>query len=307
MVLQVLIGCSHQINFAGPQHASSGGATQVNFAVTRQTDDNDFALPVWVNDCTHDVLQRVASGPRTVLTWVVRVGEFHQSSDRGGPGAVLDVSSWGVAVVDIFRHDRGDSFDVCRISAVGTHVGVFAHLGRVQELVGTGTTHSAGGCFNHDERQLEPVVHVDVRLTHFFVRNVQARVVNVERIRVLHDELTPAQQPRAWPGFITVLGLDLVQVSRQILVRRVQVLDQQREDFFVGGSQKVVGLFTVLEAENTFTESFPPTGLFIRLSRQQRREVDFLRPCLVHFIANNSFDLVQHPQPQRQPRVDSWS
>ena len=69
------------------------------------------------------------------------------------------------------------------------------------------------------------------------VRLVQALIVNVEGVGVLHDELAAAQQTRAGARLIAVLGLNLVQVNRQVLVGGVQVLDQQGEHFLVGGCQ----------------------------------------------------------------------
>ena len=54
---------------------------------------------------------------------------------------------------------------------------------------------------------------------------LQAGVVNVEGVGILHDELAPTDQACARTSLITVLGLDLVERNRQILVRGVHVLD----------------------------------------------------------------------------------
>ena len=82
----------------------------------------------------------------------------------------------------------------------------------------------------------DALVGVAVRL----VAGVQAGVVEVEGVGVLHDELAAAQQARAGTCLVAVLVLDLVDVQRQVLVRGVQVLDQQGEHFLVRGGQQVV-------------------------------------------------------------------
>ena len=52
-----------------------------------------------------------------------------------------------------------------------------------------------------------------------------AGVVEVEGVGVLHHELAPAQDASARTSLVAVLGLNLVQRQRQVLVGRVQVLD----------------------------------------------------------------------------------
>jgi hypothetical protein len=79
---------------------------------------------------------------------------------------------------------------------------------------------------------------------------VEAGVVDVEGVAVLHHELTAAQDPGPGPRLVAVLVLDLVDPQGEVLVRRVQVLDHEREDLLVSRPEQVVVALAVLEPED---------------------------------------------------------
>ena len=139
------------------------------------------------------------------------------------------------------------------------------------------------------------------------VRLVQALVVDVEGVGVLHDELAAAQQAGTGASLVAVLGLNLVQVNRQILVGGVQVLDQQGEHFLVSGGQQHVGALTVLEAEEVIAVLVPAVRGLVGLAGQQRREVHLLRADGFHLFTDDVLDLAQYLQAQRQPGVHAGS
>ena len=99
-------------------------------------------------------------------------------------------------------------------------------------------------------RRLEDAL-VCAALVH--VRLDEALLVEGERVGVLHDELAAADQAGARAELVAVLGLDLVERDRQVLVRGVHILDQQREHFLMRGGEQVVGLVTVLQTEQMFS------------------------------------------------------
>ncbi|MPM92239.1 hypothetical protein SDC9_139374 [bioreactor metagenome] len=70
--------------------------------------------------------------------------------------------------------------------------------------------------------------------------------------------------------------------------------------------QHVIAL-AVLEPEQVGAVLDPPVGQLVRFARQQRREVHLLGADGVHLLADDVLDLVQHPQPERQPGVDARS
>ncbi len=105
------------------------------------------------------------------------------------------------------------------------------------------------------------------------VGHVEARVVDVEGVGVLHHELAAAQQPRARPGLVAELGLDLIEPQRQVLVGRVEVLDEKGEHLLVGRGQQEVVALAVLEPEDVVAVVGPAVGQLVGLLGQQRREV----------------------------------
>ena len=119
----------------------------------------------------------------------------------------------------------------------------------------------------------------------------QAGVVDVERVGVLHHELAPAQEARAGTSLVAVLGLDLVEAQRQVLVRGVQVLDQEREHLLVGGPEQVVGAPAVLQPEQVGAVLGPAVGRLVGLAGQQGREVHLLEARGVHLLAHDPLDV----------------
>ena len=133
------------------------------------------------------------------------------------------------------------------------------------------------------------------------VAGLEALVVDVERVTVLHAELAGAQQAGAGPGLVAVLRLDLVDDERKVLVAAVQVFHQQREHLFVGGRQQHVGAATVLQAEQVVAVIGPAAGGLVGLLGQQGGEVDLLKAAAVHFFAHDALDVLEHLPAERQP------
>jgi hypothetical protein len=136
------------------------------------------------------------------------------------------------------------------------------------------------------------------------VLRLEAVVVDVEGIRVLHDELAATQDPGARPGLVTVLGLNLVQQHREILVAAVLPLDRQREQLFVSRAKQVVVAAAVLKPEYAVAVFGPAIGHLIRRLGQQCGKQNLLSANGIHFVAHDLLDLAQHPQAQGQPAVE---
>ena len=82
------------------------------------------------------------------------------------------------------------------------------------------------------------------------VAGVEAGVVDVEGVGVLHDELADAQQAGLGAGLVAELGLDLVPDLRELLVAAELVARDGGHDLFVGHGEAELGAFAVLEAEH---------------------------------------------------------
>src|SRR6185437_3883023 len=87
---------------------------------------------------------------------------------------------------------------------------VFARVRVDHELVRLRSAHSAGVRFHDDESQAAASKGCSVGIVVFSVRDIQSGGVDVEGVRVLHDELANAQQSRFRTRFVPKLGLDLI-------------------------------------------------------------------------------------------------
>ena len=179
-------------------------------------------------------------------------------------------------------------------------------IGRgVQELLAAGAAHEAVVGGDDDVLQPEPLEDALVRVALQLVRGIQPLVGVVERVRVLHRELASAQEAGTGPRLVAVLVLDLVDRERKILVGRVQVLHEQREQLLVRGREQVVGVPAVLQAEDAVAVGLPAAGLLIGVAGHQSREVHLVGARVRHLVADDPLDLRLDLQSERQPREDS--
>ena len=122
------------------------------------------------------------------------------------------------------RHRGDHRLDIGGIPRLqASDEGVLADIAFGQEFLRRAAAHRAGDRGDDDvadtERGKDPLVGLAVCV----VLRLEPVVVDVEQIRVLHDELAATQDPVARPGLVTVLGLNLVQQHREILVAAAPV------------------------------------------------------------------------------------
>ena len=280
-------------------------AAQVHGTVAGNAHGEDLTLAGGGDDGAQEALEGLRSFQGAAGNLGVQfVHALHQGLNGGGVGGVHKDCRRGVlGDFDFLGNHGGDGLNVCRVAARGTHEGVLTDGGRVQELFTAGAAHRAGLCGHNDNLQAQALKDALVGGTVSHVRLVQALVVNVEGVGVLHDELAAAQQTRAGARLVAVLGLNLVQVNRKVLVGGVQVLDQQSEHFLVGGCQQHVGTLTVLETEEVVAVLIPAVSCLVGFAGQQCGEVNFLRANGIHLFTDDVLDLAQYLQAQGQPGV----
>ncbi len=150
------------------------------------------------------------------------------------------------------------------------------------------------------EAREDALVGVALRL----VRDLETGVGVVERVGVFHRELAAAQQSGAGAGLVAVLVLDLVDRQRQVFVRVVEVLHEQREDLLVRRGEQVVGALAVLQTEDAVAVLLPPAALLVGFARQQRGEQHLLCSRGFHLVADDGLDLASHLESERQPGED---
>ena len=111
--------------------------------------------------------------------------------------------------------------------------------------------------------------------------------------------------PKRGPDLVAELGLDLVEVDRQLAVALELAAREIGDDFLVRRSQHHVAIVTVLEAQQFRTELVPAPGLDPELGRLRDGHRDLERAGAVHLLADDALDLAQDAQAHRQPGVEA--
>ncbi len=109
--------------------------------------------------------------------------------------------------------------------------------------------HGARVGFDGDELQTAAGKDAAVGLVVFVVGEVEASLVDVEGVGVLHEELSDAQEASFGARLIAELGLDLVPDLGQLLVAAEFLAGDVGDDLFVGHGEAELCAFAVLEGE----------------------------------------------------------
>ena len=137
---------------------------------------------------------------------------------------------------------------------------ILTRLGEDLELVRSLAADWTGVGGDRPELKTKPGEDARIRLVHRLVRLEHAFVVRVERIRVLHHELARAHHAETRADFIAELGLDMIEVDRQLLVA-FQLLARDVGDHFFGGRlDHEVALVPVLDAQQLRAVVIPSPG-----------------------------------------------
>ena len=173
------------------------------------------------------------------------------------------------------------------------------------ELVRAGAADCAG--VGGDGAELQPQAAEDARVgvVHVAVLALQIRVVGVERIAVLHDELARAHDAEARAALVAELGLDVIEVNRQLAVA-LQLAPREVGDHLLGGRlDHEIALVAVLEAQELRPVFLPAARLLPQLAGLHHRHHQLEGAGAVHLLAHHRFDLAQHTHAERQPGIDA--
>ena len=178
----------------------------------------------------------------------------------GVSGVCSACDGWSVVVRDGLGRNGRDGLDVGCIAARRAYEGVLAGLRHREELLARRAAHRARRRLDDDVLEAEPVEDLHVRIAVRLVGRLEPLIVDVEGVGVLHDELASAQDAGTRTRFVAVLRLDLIEAQRQVLVGRVEVLDQEREHLLVRRAEQHVVALAVLEPEQVGAVVGPPPG-----------------------------------------------
>ena len=266
----------------------------VDVAISGHSHRQRLGAAVRVAKLDDHVLHRVGGGPLALRAGElgVSVEVIDEGLDRGGVGGVRDPRRWEAVEWDRIRNGYVHGLGIGGVVArAAPHERVLADVDRREELLGGRSAHRPGHRRDDHGRKSESFEGLDVGIAMEVVRPIEALVVDVEAVRVLHHELAAPQQARSWTRFVAVLGLDLVDVQRQVLVRAVQSLHEQGEHLLVGRRQQEVVAVAVAQAKQVVAVLDPPIRGLIGLFGQQRREMNLLETGGIHLLANDALDI----------------
>ena len=183
----------------------------------------------------------------------------------------------------------------------------FARVGEHHVFLGSVTADLTRVGHDHAVIEAHAVEHVDVGLAHAGIACVQARLVGIEAVGVLHDELAAAHEREARATLIAELHLDLVEVLRQVLIAAELVVHEVGHDFLVRGAKAEFVVVAVGHAQKLGAVDVPAARTMPQLSGLHERHKNFLATVGVHFLAHDRLDFADDAHAERQEGVQTGS
>jgi hypothetical protein len=182
---------------------------------------------------------------------------------------------------------------------------VFAGFGQHMEFMGAGAADRTGIGLHRAEIQAQAGEYLTVSLVHAVIGCLQRRLIDMEGVGILHDEFAASHQTETRTDLVAELGLDLVQVERQLLVAAQFVAHQVGDHFFVGRADAELAAVAILQAQQFGAVLLPAARFLPQFGGLNRRHQHLEGAGGVHFLAHDGFHLAHHAQPHRQPGIQA--
>ncbi len=183
--------------------------------------------------------------------------------------------------------------------------GVFASRSNDLKLLTQVTPYGTTVSGHSPVTQTKPVKNGAVGFGHHLVADLGRRLVAVKAVGVFHDELATTHQPKARTALVTELGLDLIQVLRQLFVAFDFLTGDVGHHLFAGGLHHKIVAMTVLNTQQLRPHFFEPTGFHPQLGRLNHRHGQLNRTGAVHFFTHDLLDFAHHTQAHGHQGVDA--
>ena len=232
-----------------------------------------------------------------------------EPAHRGQPCDGADPRSregLGRTLPRVVRHVVGCADGPFQIGGVSAAVAesdaVLTRVRAHHELHGVTAAHVAGGRLHLDGLETHtgeyPVVCAAVSLE----LAVEAVEADVQRVGILHDELSHPEEAGLGPGFVPELGLEVIPELGQLPIG-VQFRGEVGEHLLVGEGQHEVGAPAILELDHDPLDIIPPAGPLPQLGRMNHGRQELLAPDGVHLLPDDAGDLRGDPHPEREQRI----
>ncbi len=138
----------------------------------------------------------------------------------------------------------------------------------------------------------------------FAVGLVEAGLVDVEGVGVLHDELADAEEAGLGAGLVAELGLDLIPDLGELFVAAELLAGDVGHDLFVSHGEAELGTLAVLEAEHVLAHAGPSAAGLPHFFGIEGGEEKLLSD-LVHLFADDGDDFVYGAIAEEEVGVDT--
>ena len=137
------------------------------------------------------------------------------------------------------------------------------------------------------------------------VIRIQAGVVTIKRVGILHRKFAHADDAGAGARLVAELGLNLVKHGGELAIAADKALRHVGHDLLVGHGEHHVTAGAVFETRQVRADGLPAAGFLPEFSRMDDGEGDFLAANGIHLVAKNVFDLMLDAQGKRQQIKDA--
>ena len=203
---------------------------------------------------------------------------------------------------------RFGQFDVgCVFRGVRHSDCVLAGIGQHLKLVRCATPDRSGIRSDGTKPQAHSIEDPLVRIKHDLVARERTSRIPVERVGVLHRELTPPHDPKTGPTFVAELGLDMPEIFRQLAPGTKLGPRNVGHHLLRCRLNHKITPMPVLDPHQLWPVFFPAPRLHPDLGRLYDRHEQLEGTGTFHLIAHDRFNPANDAQTQGQVGVNPAS
>ena len=207
------------------------------------------------------------------------------------------------------RVQKGDAFrqldvgGVVAFRAIDDRVftGIGDHLELLRHVAADGATVSGHGTV----LQAHPVEDRAVGLEHGLIAAAAGFEVAIERVGVLHRELSAPHHTESRPSLVAKLGLDVIEIFRQGAVASKFLPRNVGDHLFAGGLDDEIAFVPVFDAQQFGPHLLEASGLLPQFGRLHHGHQQLHGAGPIHLLANDGFNSPNHAQAHGHVGVDA--
>ena len=189
--------------------------------------------------------------------------------------------------------------------AVVAEHGAFAGFRQHDPLMAQIATDGAGVGAHRNGRQPHAGIGAKICHEHALIGLYRVFLVQVERVRVLHQEFAAAHGAEARTHLVAELPLDVVEVQRQILVGLHIAAENVGDHFLIGRPKEELALMAIFNAQHFLAIGIIAAAFAPQVGRLDRGHEQLHRTRAVLLFLDDLLHLHQNLVAQRQPGIEA--